>query len=182
MRLRTLTVLIFSLLVAAQDALQSPQIEAVLLPATSARAEIDIDASLRAEGWVLASTVTSQTPTSTPAATNRLDLREVVGGAAQALPTVVTQQSPVTQVQVNGVLQVYTQTFAKVPDQLPGPSKGTIGLGSIQGTVGGVEKRNTQETATPKAAEKRDANNAGMIRPGTRSILALLVAIAATIA
>ncbi|KAL9623433.1 MAG: hypothetical protein Q9160_002326 [Pyrenula sp. 1 TL-2023] len=182
MRLLTLTALIFSLLVAAQDIPQSPQIEATLLPATSARPEIDIDASLRAEGWVLASTVTSQAPAATPTPTNRLDLREVVGAAAQALPTVATQQSPVTQVQVNGVLQVYTQTFAKVLDQLPAPSKGTIGLGTIQGTVGGVEKRNTQETATLKAAEKRDANNAGIVRPGTGSVLALLVAIAAAIA
>lgn len=181
MRLLALTAsLSLSTLIVGQDITHSPEIEVTLLPVTpSAQAEVDIDASLRAEGWVPASTLITDAPLPTP--TNHLDLREVVGGAAQALPSVVTQVSPVTQVQVNGVLQIYTQTFAKVPDQLPGPSSGSIGLGNIQGTVGVVHKRDAQETATPNP-ERRDTNNAGIVKPAAKSVLALLIAVAATIA
>lgn len=35
-----------------------------------------------------------------------------------------------------GVQIVYTQTFAAVPDQWPGPQPGTIGLGTITGEIG----------------------------------------------
>ncbi|KAK4988229.1 hypothetical protein LTR50_004055 [Elasticomyces elasticus] len=33
---------------------------------------------------------------------------------------------------------VYTQTFAAVPDQLPSPASGNVGLGTLTGTVGAV--------------------------------------------
>lgn len=180
MRPLTLIAPFLPVLVFGQDITHDPEIEVTLLPATiSAHPAIDVDASLRAEGWVPASTIITHAPSATPI--SHLDLREIVGGAAAAQPSVVTQASPVTQVQVNGVLQIYTQTFPKIPDQLPGPSSGSIGLGTIQGTVGGVEKRNTQETATPKT-ERRDASGAGLVKAGTGSIFALLIAVAAAIA
>ncbi len=36
------------------------------------------------------------------------------------------------------VQTVFTQTFATVLDQMPTPSKGTIGLGTLTGSVGAV--------------------------------------------
>lgn len=73
-----------------------------------------------------------------------IDLRKRQGGApiAATNPAVSapTQMSPVTAYSMyDGVIRTYTQTFAAVPVQWPSPSAGTIGLGTIQGTVGVVK-------------------------------------------
>lgn len=85
-----------------------------------------------------------------------IDLRKRQGGAAataapQAVPTVYTQMSPITTYgPKNGWPQVvYTQLFVAVPDQWPSPSAGTIGLGTIQGTVG-VVKTKSKRYAGPE--------------------------------
>ena len=59
------------------------------------------------------------------------------GGVPAPIPN-PNQVSPVTTVVVNGVPKVYTQTFAGVPDQFPTAVAGTIGLGTLTGTVGAV--------------------------------------------
>jgi len=108
--------------------------------------------------------------------------------------------SPITTItqweEVNGVEQqvavVYTQTFAAVPEQWPGPSAGSVGLGTIQGQVGVTKtKRSMEATAAaarpePNVVEKvkREANAAeGLVtKAGASSGLALAIAIAAMIA
>jgi hypothetical protein len=84
-------------------------------------------------------------------------------GAPAAAPTAqpagVSQISPVTTYYVNSevapgsfaqVPVVYTQTFVPVPDQWPSAVAGTIGLGSIQGTIGQV--RSKRAVAEPTQA------------------------------
>ena len=57
---------------------------------------------------------------------------------------------------VNGVAQqlevVYTQLFSAVPDQGDAPAIGSIGLGTIQGEVGGIKTANKRE-AEPQPTE-----------------------------
>lgn len=70
------------------------------------------------------------------------DLRKRQGGPKVTNPppatTVATQMSPITTYgpKMGWPQVVYTQLFVAVPDQWPSPSAGTIGLGTIQGTVG----------------------------------------------
>ena len=122
-------------------------------------------ASLLSAGFVPLTSFTPSTLAPSPSVvpsenSNHLDLREIVNGAPAAQPpSVVTQQSPVTTVQINGALLVYTQLFTSVPDPLPGPKKGSIGLGTIQGKVGDA-KRDTVETAKANVIEKRDGSGA----------------------
>lgn len=84
-----------------------------------------------------------------------IDLRKRQGvapaGAPQAATSVVTQMSPVTTYgpQWGWPSEVYTQLFVAVPDQWSSASAGTIGLGTIQGTVG-VVKTNSKRYAVPE--------------------------------
>jgi hypothetical protein len=118
--------------------------------------------------WSPISTITHLTPP-TAIADAEADLehdllrREVVTGVAAAAPTVATQVSPVTTLQVyqmvNGVPQqvqvVYTQLFSAVPDQGDPPASGEIGLGTIQGQVG-VVKTARKRDAKPEPTELAD--------------------------
>lgn len=52
---------------------------------------------------------------------------------------------------------MFTQTFAAVPDQLPSPSSGSIGLGSVTGTVGAVR---TDQAKKDNAAAGRGERQA----------------------
>ncbi|OCT44863.1 hypothetical protein CLCR_06311 [Cladophialophora carrionii] len=81
--------------------------------------------------------------------------------APDAQPTPVGQISPITTYYINSevapgsfaqVPVVYTQTFAPVPDQWPSPVPGTIGLGTIQGTVGEVRSKRAVVLAEPTQA------------------------------
>lgn len=96
-----------------------------------------------------------------------VDLRKRQGGAAiTAAPvgaaTAATQMSPTTTYFMNSNVNgaevqasfVYIQSFDGVPDQWDSASAGTIGLGTIQGTVGVLKsnsKRGFEETATNAA-------------------------------
>lgn len=145
----------------------------------------------------------SQQPSSTPSPSiedaQHLDLREVVDAPAAAQATDASQVSPVTTFQIyQGATQVavvYTQTFAAVPDQWPGPSSGSVGLGTIQGTVGATRTNNDKRDVTPTAPAdsedeedvskvKREANAANTVaasKAGAGSVLALAIAIAVMI-
>jgi hypothetical protein len=89
------------------------------------------------------------------------DLKKRQGAPAAApaaQPTAINQISPVTTYFVNSevapgsfaqVPVVYTQTFPPVPDQWPAAGAGTIGLGTIAGTVGVVKSKREEPTQAP---------------------------------
>jgi hypothetical protein len=68
---------------------------------------------------------------------------------AQQVPPVSTVDVPSTL--PNGVITfarvVFTQSFSAVPDQLPSPSTGSIGLGTLSGTVGAVRTEQAKSGA-----------------------------------
>ncbi|KAK5060126.1 hypothetical protein LTR84_010010 [Exophiala bonariae] len=81
-------------------------------------------------------------------------------GVNAAIPPVVTQVSPITTYQIDGVVNgvatrlnvVYTQTFNPIPDQWPSPTEaGTIGLGTIVGEIGVVKTKRSLPTQAPLA-------------------------------
>jgi predicted RNA-binding protein YlxR (DUF448 family) len=86
-----------------------------------------------------------------------LKARQVTGQGAAVAATAITQVPPVTTYTINvfknGVPQLasipYTQTFVPIPDQWPGPTVGTIGLGTIQGAVGVVKTKRSLPTQAP---------------------------------
>lgn len=100
-------------------------------------------------------------PLGLDAAVPDLKVRQVTGQAAgAALPTEVGQVSPVTTYLANKEIApgsfgqvpvVYTQTFIPFPDPWPSAAAGTIGLGTIQGTVGGVRSKRSEPTQAPMA-------------------------------
>lgn len=67
-----------------------------------------------------------------------LEDRARVDAPPSALPTEQTQRSPVMTITVDGEVVVYTQMFSAVPDQWPTPAIGKIGLGNLEGEVGGT--------------------------------------------
>ena len=83
-------------------------------------------------------------------------LRAVVAAdvttAVTQAPAVTTlwMQSQVNPTSVTYVEVIYTQTFAKVPDQWPSPGSGTIGLGTLT-----KEKRDAAPTGTGGKKGKR---------------------------
>ncbi|KAI9748134.1 MAG: hypothetical protein M1815_003583 [Lichina confinis] len=89
------------------------------------------------------------------------------GGAAGAPPVIPTQVPPVTAINVPTTLPdgritmmqtVYTQTFASVLDQLPSPTPGKIGLGTLTGSVGAVR---TEQAKSDASRSARPAGPAG---------------------
>ena len=65
------------------------------------------------------------------------------------MATVVTQMPSITTYSMyDGVMRVYTQVFSAVPEQWPSPEAGSVGLGTIAGTVG-VVKSNSKRAAEP---------------------------------
>ncbi|MCJ1260003.1 hypothetical protein MMC24_007843, partial [Lignoscripta atroalba] len=63
-----------------------------------------------------------------------------LGPAAAQPPSISPGQiSPVTTVWIGSVQVVFTQTFASVPSQGPSPAVGSIGMGTLTGTVGAVK-------------------------------------------
>ena len=46
---------------------------------------------------------------------------------------------------------VYTQTFAAVPDQLPSPVEGSIGMGTLTGAIGVVRTEQAKTAGAPPA-------------------------------
>ncbi|OAP57434.1 hypothetical protein AYL99_08172 [Fonsecaea erecta] len=92
-----------------------------------------------------------------------LKVRQVTGQGAAAAPTAINQVSPITTYYVNSMIApgdvtqvpvVYTQTFPPIPDQWPSAAAGTIGLGTIQGTVGQVRSKRSLPTQAPLAGDK----------------------------
>ncbi|EEP79955.1 predicted protein [Uncinocarpus reesii 1704] len=80
-----------------------------------------------------------------------LSERGIVDAPPAAQPTKVTQMSPVMTINVDGKPVLYTQKFSPVPDQLPQPKKGAIGLGTLEGEIGEtstIDKRAPAETET----------------------------------
>jgi len=99
-------------------------------------------------------------------------LREIVKAVAAVLtqsdaPIVNTQWVETT---IKGlqtwVAVVYTQTFEKVPDQLPTAVAGSIGLGSLTGEVGVVKTVNAGAMATGVAGWRRNVVAAGVVAAG----------------
>ncbi|OAL23734.1 hypothetical protein AYO20_10939 [Fonsecaea nubica] len=91
-----------------------------------------------------------------------LKVRQVTGQGAAAAPT-FSQISPITTYYIEKevapgdftqVPVVYTQTFVPIPDQWPSPVAGTIGLGTISGTVGQVRTKRSLPTQAPLAEDK----------------------------
>ncbi|KAJ9613473.1 hypothetical protein H2200_003415 [Cladophialophora chaetospira] len=83
-------------------------------------------------------------------------------------PTAGGQLSPITTYFINSevapgsfaqVPVVYTQTFPPTPDQWPSPLAGTIGLGTIQGTVGGIRSKREEPTQAPMPVETGTAGD-----------------------
>ncbi|KAI1619955.1 hypothetical protein EDD37DRAFT_181175 [Exophiala viscosa] len=83
--------------------------------------------------------------------------RQVTGQDAGATTTAVTQISPVTTYYANSYIDgvqtqvavVYTQTFAAIPDQWPSYTAGSIGLGTLTGTIGVVKSKRSLPTQMP---------------------------------
>jgi hypothetical protein len=120
---------------------------------------------------------TTLTPQPTPAPTQSPDshaipfldrflhpeLHKRQGAPVTAAPVAQAGQvSPVTTYMENikGVQQpvVYTQTFPAIPDQWPSPAAGSIGLGTIVGTVGAVRSKRAEPTQA-LIAPKQGAND-----------------------
>ena len=90
------------------------------------------------------------------------DLKKRQGAPAAApaaQPTEAAQIPPATTYQINSLAAagqwtqvqiVYTQTFVAVPDQWSSAGAGTIGLGTITGTVGKVRSRRSEPTEAPE--------------------------------
>lgn len=88
-----------------------------------------------------------------------LDLKKRQGAVgatntAAVATTIPTQMPSVTVYQIHGAGPIisYTQTFPPNPDPWPSPSAGTIGLGTIQGTIG-VVKTNSKRAALAQPTE-----------------------------
>ncbi|KAK2882495.1 hypothetical protein FQN49_000294 [Arthroderma sp. PD_2] len=62
--------------------------------------------------------------------------RAVVDAPPDAPAMVPTQVSPIMTIYVDGKQVIYTQTFPPIPDQLPTPMVGKIGLGTLKGEIG----------------------------------------------
>ncbi|PGH01251.1 hypothetical protein AJ80_09035 [Polytolypa hystricis UAMH7299] len=113
----------------------------------------------------------SKPPPPPPPPPNNLKQREIINGPAAAQPhPQPTQVSPVMTVTLGEAQLIFTQTFAKVPDQWPSPSKGSIGLGTLKGEVGvrvtkTVDKRGSEETGSPAA----EAEVEGLLMLATKS-------------
>ncbi|KAK4935109.1 hypothetical protein LTR10_023780 [Elasticomyces elasticus] len=90
--------------------------------------------------------------------------RQATGQNNGATTTAVTQISPVTTYLANSyiggvatqVAVVYTQTFAAVPDQWPSYTAGSIGLGTLTGTIGVVKSKRSLPTQMPMGSEGDD--------------------------
>lgn len=140
---------------------------------------------------------TSSIPTTTPApsldeyqilpvgldanAVPELKKRQVTGQGAPAAATEITQVSPITTYFVNSevapgsfaqVPVVYTQTFPPIPDQWSSAVPGTIGLGTLTGTVGGVRTKRSEPTQMPlAAAEDKQIEESGAVSTLTPTTL-----------
>ncbi|MCJ1252185.1 hypothetical protein MMC30_009425 [Trapelia coarctata] len=77
------------------------------------------------------------------------------GGVAGAAPVPPNQVSPITTVYLNGMLVIYTQVFAAVPDQGPTPMVGSIGMGTLTGTVGVVKTAQAKSVGWSVVREER---------------------------
>ena len=80
---------------------------------------------------------------SNPSNHNHIELRQNpgVGGGAPPAVTQAVQVSPITTVFIGSVQVVYTQLFSAVPDQGPSPVAGSIGMGTLTGSVGVVKTK-----------------------------------------
>ncbi|MCJ1339711.1 hypothetical protein MMC09_005001 [Bachmanniomyces sp. S44760] len=87
----------------------------------------------------------------------------VGGGAAPAAAQPATdatgQAASVTTVVVNGKQVVYTQTFATAPDQWTTSGAGSVGLGTLTGSVGAVKTQNAGKKSEAVALGSRDGMN-----------------------
>ncbi|KAK4995761.1 hypothetical protein LTR60_007884 [Cryomyces antarcticus] len=105
-----------------------------------------------------------------------LDLREIVTAPAAAQPATTinaaTQVPPITTAwlptkigtQVTYLPVVYTQTFVGVPSQGAGPLAGSVGMGTLTGTVGAVrtgEAKTLTSAAGPRSGSAWSAVAAG---------------------
>lgn len=96
----------------------------------------------------------------------RLELRQqggVGGGIGPPAPSVQTQVPPIYT--FNGV--VYTQTFAAVDSQGPAPQVGTIGLGTLTGTVGAVRAPTGKSAAAAVVRVRADLGFWGLGMTGS---------------
>ncbi|KAL1863556.1 hypothetical protein Plec18167_000650 [Paecilomyces lecythidis] len=116
-----------------------------LLPAAAVLAAETPDAPTAVEVNPAPPSMITPAPVAQDAPEGALEAREVVAGAAAAQPTDITQAGSVTTYWAQTVLPddkvtyvpvTYTQTFADVPDQWPAPSSGSIGMGTLTGTIG----------------------------------------------
>ncbi|MCJ1232636.1 hypothetical protein MMC14_000589 [Varicellaria rhodocarpa] len=80
---------------------------------------------------------------SNPSNYNHIELRQNpgVGGGAPPAVTQAVQVSPITTVFIGSVQVVYTQLFSAVPNQAPSPVAGSIGMGTLTGSVGVVKTK-----------------------------------------
>ncbi|EKD20216.1 uncharacterized protein L3040_000547 [Drepanopeziza brunnea f. sp. 'multigermtubi'] len=95
----------------------------------------------------------------------KLEERQLAAGGGVAATTLAASQYPIASTAgslftINGVTSatwtLFVQTFATTAlgtwELGPTPGVGTIGLGSIPGTVGGVKTKRAVETSAPQAS------------------------------
>ncbi|EXJ84536.1 hypothetical protein A1O3_05205 [Capronia epimyces CBS 606.96] len=128
----------------------------------------DLDTNQWAPYTTLEPITSVSTPTATPSADVRIlpvldanlvpELKRQVAGADPAnVATAVKQVSPITTYFIQSVISgsavqvpiVYTQTFPTAWDQWPSATRGEIGLGTIQGTIGVVKSKRSLPTQAP---------------------------------
>ncbi|KAI9678012.1 MAG: hypothetical protein M1817_005956 [Caeruleum heppii] len=92
-----------------------------------------------------------------------------LGGGAVPATTQLGQVPPVTAAnipitlangQISNVQTVFTQTFAEVPSQLPGFTSGSVGLGTLTGSVGAVR---TDQAKGAEGGVGKTACNVGVM-------------------
>ncbi|KAL1987011.1 hypothetical protein VTN96DRAFT_5167 [Rasamsonia emersonii] len=134
----------------------------VFLASTAAVAAEEVPSN--AEPGAVSTTGSSLvTPPPLPPQSNQdegaLEAREIVQNPGAAPATTATQMNPTTTIWQETTLKdgevvtapvTYVQTFAKVPDQWPSPSSGSIGLGTLSGKIG-VTSTITVEARSLKA-------------------------------
>jgi hypothetical protein len=189
--MRISATLLFLPVLAHTHSLTAPSSSQSTLATSIASISTEPSASSVQKVWVPVQTILnpstdSNGPSPTTLPEHELELREIVAAVPPTvLPGGVTQLSPVTtmfeQHWENGIPTpvqiIYSQSFAAVPDQLPGPMSGSIGLGNINGRIGVVKTQHVARAATPvpEAEKLRPRSGTETNAKASGAMLALVV-------
>ncbi|MCJ1354089.1 MAG: hypothetical protein MMC33_004076 [Icmadophila ericetorum] len=95
------------------------------------------------------------------------------GGPAAAPSPGAVQLSPITTIYIGTVLVVYSQAFSAVPSQFSSAQVGSIGLGTLTGSVGVVK---TQEAVNRVDSSRHRASKELMVGIALTGLVALWLA------